>query len=199
VLIVFRYEGLWKTFCISFFKTNQQISPMENALFTNNEREGPSGERPRRRTRWYTVYRVSRPRRPATNGQYGNRYIWRRGLPREAESSLLSGRRGRASGVVAHARRRRPTTRIPWPQPESLTLPPNHPAAGQRRRPPHTQSPNHGQNHHIHRTRVVIPNPPTLLVLRLSPHRPRKCRYSSAGHTPENYPTDRNSKIATTK
>ncbi len=95
---------------------------------------------------------------------------------------------GRASGVVAHARRRRPTTCIPWPQPESLTLTPNHPAAGQRRRPPHTQSPNHGQNHHIHRTRVVIPNPPTLLVLRLSPqglNRPRKCRYCSAGHTPE--------------
>jgi hypothetical protein len=37
------------------------------------------------------VYRVSRPRRPATHGQQGNRYIWRRGLPREAESSLLSG------------------------------------------------------------------------------------------------------------
>jgi hypothetical protein len=32
--------------------------------------------------------------RPATSGQYRNRYIWRRGLPREAESSLLSGRGG---------------------------------------------------------------------------------------------------------
>ncbi len=33
----------------------------------------------------------------------GIRYVWRRGLPREAESSLLSGRGRRASGGVAAA------------------------------------------------------------------------------------------------
>ena len=63
------------------------------------EREGPPANGPDGGSGGKRLTVLAGHGRPATSGQYRNRYIWRRGLPREAESSLLSGRGGWASGV----------------------------------------------------------------------------------------------------